>query len=76
MKSYHFNIGGGGQPLGMCARVTAKSKKKAVKKLLKVLANRAGDTITIITGADYVNIYLYADEISIFDIDDSETVRL
>jgi hypothetical protein len=85
MKSYHFNLGDSDDgPIGLCVRVTAASKKKALEALRRVLWENFPDQEVHVDVRDssggipdnieYVNVYLNPDKITERDIDEWEEV--
>lgn len=69
MKSYHFDLGDSTDgPVGLCARVEARSKAEAVALLRDLLP----EELPVATGhprVDYVNVYINTDAITETAID-------
>lgn len=77
-NSYHFNIGNSTSGhLGMCARVTADTRKQAVAILRDFL--QACTDVDVKRNTDrndaveYCNVYINPDAVSLADINDDET---
>ncbi len=72
LKEYHFDVGDSNSgPLGLCARVRAKSKAEA----LHILANDLPTEVQVSPSNDaitYINVYINPTAISTKDIDDGE----
>lgn len=79
MKSYHFNVGDSDKgPLGFCARVSAKTKKRALSILQQRLRNLtsqcSGDirAVDIKSDPEYIVAYINLDHLTIKQIDEWE----
>ena len=72
--NFHFSFGDSGQgPIGMCARVWAKSKAEALKKLQEALPEKIEvKGFVDSTSIEYVNVYLGVENITVADIDEVE----
>ena len=75
MTEYHFDLGNSTHgPIGMCAKVRASSKEKA----LAILQASLPDEIEVPFLSDeeivYVQVYISANNITTADIDDEEEV--
>jgi hypothetical protein len=76
MGSYHFSCGNSTDgPVGLCARIAARSKGEAVRKLRRALFLGSGvaGEIRVQVGdktIEYVNLYVSPDNVRIADIDE------
>jgi len=76
VNSYHFSCGNStGGSVGLCARVSAKSKAEALVKLRRALESGTGvvgELPVQLTepGIDYINVYISPDHIRLQDVDD------
>lgn len=75
MKSYHFSCGDSTQgPVGLCARVSAKTKTEAVKKLRRALERGTGVVGELPVqfkerDIEYINVYISPENIGLLDVD-------
>jgi hypothetical protein len=78
MQTYHFDIGDSTRgPIGMCARIRARSKKDALARLRRAIRDAVGPFNQISIGprgstSEYINVYLAPDNLSSSDIDSVE----
>jgi hypothetical protein len=77
VKTYHFSCGNSTQgPVGLCARVTARTKTEALTKLRRALQNTigaAGELPVRVVEPDvqYINVYVSPEHIGLVDLDDN-----
>jgi hypothetical protein len=84
VKSYHFSLGDSSTgPVGYCARVQAKSKREAVRKLRRMLVEKGAMELrkwlglgTYAPDVEYFNVYFNEKAITVKSIDDSEHLEL
>lgn len=73
--SFHFDIGNSNEgPIGMCARIQAKTRSEA----LELLRDALGDYAEISSAAgpiEYIHVYFNGEAIDESDIDDWEEVE-
>ena len=76
LKSYHFSAGDSSKgAIGICARITATSKKEAVALLKQALPEEERIRPYNDTGVDYINVYINESAITAKDIDEWEVVE-
>jgi hypothetical protein len=75
MRAYHFDIGDSTRgPIGMSARIRARSRKDALAKLRRAITDATGPLKQIAVGrqgshAEYINVYFEPDNLTTSDID-------
>ena len=78
MQTYHFDVGDSTRgPIGMCARIRARSRKDALARLRRAIRDAVGPLKEISIGprgptSEYINVYLEPDNLSSSDIDSVE----
>lgn len=82
LTSFHFDLGNSSAgPIGLCARVTARTAKRALEMLKESLPEELNLPHTEWTqkhegeAIEYVRIYINPDAITTNDIDDYETIN-
>jgi hypothetical protein len=70
LKSFHFDLGNSNTgPIGMCARIVARTKRDAVRRLRDLLPISL-EPLGSLGRGEYVAVYINHDKIRMSDIDD------